>query len=151
VRYWLAPAAADRFWISVLAAGFVCYGTLPWLHLRPPRNLGLDNATGTRTPTPSHETSRAGLHGMLRRFNEWFLDMTSVGASTFPSGHVATASAAALMVTAASGVAGAPMLVLTALIAIATVAGKYHYAVDALAGLLAGAAGWLLGLLIASR
>src|SRR5262245_41213608 len=33
-----AGSVADlaRFWTSVLAAGLVCYGTLPWLVSRPP-------------------------------------------------------------------------------------------------------------------
>jgi hypothetical protein len=123
-------AAAGRFWTTVLLAGYVCYGTLPWLYLRPPRGL----------PDPDTTLST----GQLRTFNEWFLDTTSVGACTFPSGHVATACGAALIVTEASPAAGLVFLVLTALIATATVAGRYHYAIDAITGLLTGVSAWAL-------
>jgi hypothetical protein len=133
-RYAFHSPAAGRFWTSVLMAGYTCYGTLPWLHLRPPRRLS-DPDTTLST-------------GHLRIFNEWFLDTTSVGASTFPSGHVATACAAALIATEASPAAGLFFLLLTASIATATVAGRYHYAIDAITGLLTGVSAWALARLL---
>ena len=33
---------ADEFWMAALTAGFVCYGTLPWVQTRPPRALAAD-------------------------------------------------------------------------------------------------------------
>ena len=37
---WLkgSPGDIERFWLTVLVAGYGCYATLPWLVSRPPRN-----------------------------------------------------------------------------------------------------------------
>ena len=119
----------DRFWTAVLIAGFGCYGVLPWLQTRPPRSI-----------EPAGPIDQRPL--ALRRLNLAVLDHGSVRVNTLPSGHAATALAAAL-------VGGQlmpdrlPGLVAVALaIAVATVVGRYHYTVDTVLGLAVGVAAW---------
>ena len=64
---------------------------------------------------------------------------TSIGFNTFPSGHVAGSLAVALAVSEAVPAATIPMLVGAALISVSTVIGRYHYAVDGIAGVAADA------------
>ncbi|MGH9346515.1 MAG: phosphatase PAP2 family protein [Vicinamibacterales bacterium] len=113
----------ERFWLGVLAAGYMCYGTLPWTTARPPWRM-----TG-------QEAARLG----LARVNVQVLGRLSHQFVTFPSGHVAVATAAALGAARVSPAAGAGLGVLVALIAVAAVAGRYHYLVDVLLGLFVGA------------
>ena len=122
-------AEADRFWVAVLVASFGCYGILPWLHTRPPRSI--------EPAGPIDQRSLA-----LRRLNMAVLDRVSVQVNTLPSGHAATALAAALVVgELLPGLL--PVLVAGALaIALATVIGRYHYAVDTILGLAVGIVGW---------
>ena len=122
-------AEADRFWVAVLVASFGCYGMLPWLQTRPPRSI-----------EPTGPIDQRGL--ALRRLNMAMLDRVSVRVNTLPSGHAATALAAALVVgELLPGLL--PVLVTIALtIALATVVGRYHFTVDTVLGLAVGVAGW---------
>jgi hypothetical protein len=70
----------------------------------------------------------------LRRLNAIILDGASIQANTLPSGHVSGAVAAALGVLAVDAVVGAWLLAAAGLIAIAAVAGRYHYLVDCITG-----------------
>jgi membrane-associated phospholipid phosphatase len=54
--------------------------------------------------------------------------------NTFPSGHVAVTIAVAVGVISTLPVTGAILLGLAASISVACVVGRYHYAVDVLAG-----------------
>jgi membrane-associated phospholipid phosphatase len=121
-------ADVDRFWTSVLVAGYACYFSLPWLVSRPPRSLHEAEA----------ETSP------VRRLNLQVLGRVSHGWNTFPSGHVAVALAAAVAVAAVSAGAGALFLMVAGGITFGSVAGRYHYAVDAVTGVLVAAAAWTL-------
>jgi len=116
----------DRFWTAVLAAGYVCYFSLPWLVSRPPRLLEQAVVDGSR----------------LRRLNLRVLDRFSHGWNTFPSGHVAVAVAAALSVMCVSARAGVVFLIVAAGISVGSVSGRYHYAIDALAGIGVGVIAW---------
>ena len=119
----------DDVWLAVLIAGYVCYGLLPWLPTRPPRLL--------------EATDEGGADG-VRRVNLAILERGSVGANTLPSGHAATAVAAALVVCSHAPLAGAAFLVAAAAIAAATVIGRYHYAVDTVLGVIVGVlAAWI--------
>lgn len=126
---------ANRFWTSVLVAALPCYALLPWLETRPPRSVEPESALDTR-----------GL--VLRRANLRLLDAASVGANTFPSGHAAASLAAALAVGAVSPVAGAVFGILAISIATASVVGRYHYALDAVFGMLLGLAGFVVSRLV---
>jgi membrane-associated phospholipid phosphatase len=118
------PADVERFWMSVLSAGFVCYASLPWLLSRPPRTAS------------ASESIPAGV-GVL---NVFVLDRASHGWNTFPSGHVAVAGAAAWSVAHVSAPSGAAVGVAAAAVATGAVAGRYHYAIDVAAGMAVAAA-----------
>jgi hypothetical protein len=122
-------ADVDRFWTSVLGAGFLCYISLPWLVSRPPRVL----ESGADPPGPRRQS-------VVRRMNLHVLDRFSHGWNTFPSGHVAIAVAAALAVMSVAPHAGIAFTIVAAGIAVGSVSGRYHYAIDALAGILVGVA-----------
>ena len=121
---------ADEFWTALLAASFACYGMLPWIQTRPPRAFAADR--------PLYAPHRG-----LRRLNAVVLRRMSVQWNTFPSGHAASATAAALVVASTGyATAGAVFIFIAASITVATVLGRYHYLLDTLLGLLLGLAGW---------
>ena len=110
----------DRFWTTVLLAEYACYGILPLVPTRPPRALDRRR---------HHEPALT-----IRRFNLWMLAGASNGWNTFPSGHVAGSLACGLAVWPSLPAAGAALIAAAAMIAVASVVGRYHYAADALAG-----------------
>jgi membrane-associated phospholipid phosphatase len=118
---------ADRFWSVVLVADFVCFGVLPWVQTRPPRAFD------------AGEPWRSS----VRALNLRILGAASVKVNTFPSGHAAEALAVTLLVL------GAPWFVVLAMAAVAlaisagAVFGRYHYALDALAGWAVALCVWL--------
>jgi membrane-associated phospholipid phosphatase len=120
---------SDRFWTAVLLAAFGCYGVLPWLPTRPPRAI---EGAPVRSP------------GLVRRLNLRVLRLASVELNTFPSGHVAASLATALAVWARLPLIGLPLGLLALAIAIGSVAGRYHYAADALAGAVLALLGFLI-------
>ena len=116
----------DEF-LFVFAVGvLLCYAQFPFWPSEPPRVGFFDQ------DLPSYPTA-------FRRFNLWMLGNYGIHTSVFPSAHVAGAFAAAF-----GAYRALPerqwvsrfLLVMASLIAIATVYGRYHYVVDALAGLL---------------
>jgi membrane-associated phospholipid phosphatase len=112
--------AADRYWTTVSAAEYVAFGVLPWLPSRPPwvvDRLDPAHAVGIR---------RVGLEWVRR---------TSHHANTFPSGHTAGSLAVALAVWPFVPAAGAVLLAVALGIALGCVSGRYHYAVDVVAGI----------------
>jgi membrane-associated phospholipid phosphatase len=120
-------ADVSRYWLAVLLAGYACYGTLRWTAARPPRIV-----------TPGASTSA------LAATNAYVLSRVSHQLTTFPSGHVAVSTAAAVALipvcTTAAILAGGMALA----IAVAAVAGRYHYAVDVILGAVTGAVPALL-------
>jgi membrane-associated phospholipid phosphatase len=123
-----AAAHADRYWTAVLLAGALSYGALPWLATHPPR-VGQGHAAEIN-PLP------------VRAFNLRVQHHGSVKWNTFPSGHVATAFAAALTVAIVLPVWGSVLLALALAISIAAVTGGYHYVADIFAGGLTAAIGF---------
>jgi hypothetical protein len=115
-------ADVDRFWTAVLGAGFLCYISLPWLVSRPPRII--EDAIVDVSP--------------VRHINLHVLDRFSHGWNTFPSGHVAIAVAAALSIVSVAPDAGVAFLIVAAGIVVGSVSGRYHYTIDALAGIIVG-------------
>ncbi len=118
--------AMNDFWVAVLLATLFSYAVYPFFPLTPPRVLFAD------VPGPHVEP-------LLRRLNFWLLDHYSVQACIFPSGHVAAATAVALAVRKHVPRLGTLFVILAVNVALATVCGRYHYAVDAAAGALVGA------------
>jgi membrane-associated phospholipid phosphatase len=113
------PSEVARFWLTTLASGYACYLTLPWLVSRPPRQREGD-------PAP-RGVGVLNAFVLARVSHEW---------NTFPSGHVAVAWAAAWSVAQVSPSAGAVVALVAAAVAIGAAAGRYHYVVDVVAGVL---------------
>jgi membrane-associated phospholipid phosphatase len=125
-RAWSPGLDADRYWTGVVAAELACYGALPWIQTRTPGSLGDQTAIDARSIA-------------VRRFNRRVQQRASIQVNTFPSGHAAGAMATAL----AAGLV-VPSLItvlmpLALVIALASVIGRYHYALDSVLGLAVGA------------
>ena len=120
----------DHYWSVVLAAEFICYGMLPWIQTRPP--MLLEDA--------------AMLPPMcgVRRVNQMIAQRASIRANTIPSGHAAGAMATALVVMSAAPGIGMVFLVLAFSIAVASVLGRYHYAIDSVLGILVALLAWAI-------
>jgi len=118
------------YWTVVLLAAFSCYAVLPWVQTRPPRVL--------------EATAEQDRGDMLRRVSLGLTAQASIKANTVPSGHAATAVAAALAVWSVVPAPGVVLLVLAASIGIATVLGRYHYLVDTVLGILVALVIWML-------
>jgi membrane-associated phospholipid phosphatase len=122
-------AARDHFWTAVLLASLTCYFLFPFFPLAPPREL-FNDLPGPRVAP------------LLRALNHWFLGHYAVGASLFPSAHVASTTAMALVMRNYLPRLGWVFVVVAASIALATIYGRYHYALDAMAGILVGMAAY---------
>jgi len=122
----------DEYWSVVLAAEFICYGMLPWIQTRPPMIRGAHGEVG-------------GLGEVgVRRLNQLIARRASIRANTIPSGHAAGAMATALVVTSVAPAIGRLFLVLAVSIAIASVLGRYHYAIDSVLGILVALLAWAI-------
>lgn len=128
---------ADHYWTVVLLAAYSSYGMLPFIQLRPPRMLG-------------EKWSEPLLGGKVRALNLWILKHASIHANTFPSGHVASTTACALILLRVAPLwVGALFLLLAISIALGAVIGRYHYAADAVLGALAASVAFLADTAIA--
>jgi membrane-associated phospholipid phosphatase len=122
---------ADHFWTVVLLATYTSYGMLPFIQTRPPRMLG-------------EKWSAALPAGKMRALNLWVLRHASIHANTFPSGHVASSTACALVLLRLGPLwVGLGFLLVAISIALGAVAGRYHYAADAILGFLVASAAFL--------
>jgi membrane-associated phospholipid phosphatase len=124
-------AHADRFWTLVLIGEFGSFGMLPWIQTRPPRDVEPPGVIDQR-------------RFFFRDINQAMVRTTSIGVNTFPSGHVAGSLAVAIAVSEALPAATVPMLAAAALISVSTVIGRYHYAVDAIAGVALTLTAWIV-------
>jgi hypothetical protein len=115
----------DRFWTVVLVTDFICFGMLPWIQSRPPRAI------------EGGEPWRSS----FRAFNLRMLGATSINVNTCPSGHVAEALAAALLVSTGSAPVFAVMMLAATAVSAGAIYGRYHYAIDALSG-------WVVALVV---
>jgi membrane-associated phospholipid phosphatase len=114
----------DRFHRIFFAGTLAAYALLPLFPSASPR---LIDPGGWDPPMNA-----------IRQFNVWFLDHVDIHSSVFPSGHVAASFSAAFgLVTALPERRriGSAAVVLALLIAVATVYGRYHYAVDVVASI----------------
>jgi len=114
----------DRFLFTLALAVLSVYVLLPFFPSEPPRTVypGED--------FPIYST-------VFRRFNSWLLGGYGIHTGVFPSAHVSSSLASALTmirILPEHKWVGRLLLVLAILIAAATVYGRYHYFVDALAG-----------------
>jgi membrane-associated phospholipid phosphatase len=125
----VAPVPSpDRFWTVVLVTDYVCFAMLPWVQTRPPR------VVENQEPWQSS----------VRTLNLRLLGSTSIHVNTCPSGHAAEAAATALLLLASPLPVVVGMVFIALAISAGAVLGRYHYALDALAGWLVAVAVWLL-------
>jgi len=114
----------DFFWTVVLAPTFLCHLIVSFYQTLPPwkyRSLSVE--------------------GFSRKINFLVIHHASIQINTFPSAHVAASMAVAFAMLHFHLVAGLLFLFLGVSITIATVVGRYHYAADAVWGVVL-AAGW---------
>ncbi len=115
----------DRFLVVLLLGTLLSYALYPFFPSEPPRTV----FPGEDAPA---------VNTLFRRFNWWLLGGGGIHTSVFPSGHVSHAFAGALGMLRAlprRRWVGRALFALAVSIALATVYGRYHYAVDAVAGL----------------
>lgn len=124
-----SPESLGRYWTTVLLAEVACYAALPWLQSRPPRAL--------EAPAPT------GRPGPIRRLNLWLLRHGSIQANTLPSAHAAGALVVGLAVHSALPATGALFITIGVGITLATVLGRYHYAIDSILGVAVAIVAWL--------
>lgn len=107
-----------------LLGTLLAYALFPYFPSEPPRTLfGGTDLPNITTP--------------LRRLNLWIVGGYGIHSSVFPSAHVSSAFSAGwalLRYLPEKKRFGILLLVYAASVALATVYGRYHYAVDALAG-----------------
>jgi membrane-associated phospholipid phosphatase len=116
----------DLYWSTVLTATYLCYLVIPFASSLPPRLI-------------HHCTSSSPL-SKVHSFNLFILRNASIQINTFPSAHVASTMACALVLLRFAPIGGAAFLVVSLSIAAAAVLGRYHYTPDVvLGGLLATA------------
>jgi membrane-associated phospholipid phosphatase len=97
---------------------------LPFLQTRPPRAIG--EKWSARLP-----------HTKIRAFNLGILRHASIHANTFPSGHVASSVGCALiLLRLAPTWVGLIFLWVAISISLGAIAGRYHYAADAVAAVI---------------
>ena len=112
-------AQANRYWTMVLAADLGAFAPLSVFQTRPPWVL---------------EKPAVLAASRIHRLASYVVKNATTGVNTCPSGHVAVTIAVALGVFPSLPLAGVVLLLCAASIAVACVVGRYHYAVDVLAG-----------------
>lgn len=125
----------DDFYSILLLGMLTAYAFYPWFPSTTPRLLYPDVA-------PAMDT-------LMRRVNLAVLGEYGITASVFPSGHTACAFSAAfglLHLLPRNRGYGYGVLALAILIAVATVYGRYHYAVDTVAGMATALLAWCYAL-----
>lgn len=116
---------ANRYWTMVLAADLGAFAPLSVFQTRPPWAI---------------EKPAVLAASRLHRLASYVVKNGTTGVNTFPSGHVAVTIAVAFGVMPSLPLAGAALLVCAASISVACVVGRYHYAVDVIAGAALGLA-----------
>jgi len=132
-------AAADFYWIVVVLASDICFAVTIFVPAMPPRLIP-EQAAESRVAANS-----------VRKLNLEVLNRGSIQAITFPSAHVASTTAVALVLTRFMPLTGAIFLVIAASIAIGAFLGRYHYFLDVAVGALEAAAVFLFCLLVFRR
>jgi membrane-associated phospholipid phosphatase len=113
------------FWFVLLMSTYICYAVTPFVPAFPPRSLIYEQAA---TSAPAKHPNRG------RIFNRWILKHGSIHAISFPSAHVASAFAIALVFLRYALPIGLVFLAVAVLISLGAVVGRYHYALDVLLG-----------------
>jgi membrane-associated phospholipid phosphatase len=115
-------ADADFYWIVVVLASDICFAITIFVPAMPPR---LVPAVAAEFKVTANE---------VRKLNLEVLNHGSIQAITFPSAHVASTVAVALVLTRFLPMTGAIFLVVAVSIAIGAFLGRYHYFLDVALG-----------------
>jgi membrane-associated phospholipid phosphatase len=115
----------NGFWLVVLIATYLCYAITPFVPAFPPRSIINEQPVGS---APAKAANKG------RIFNLFILQHGSIHAISFPSAHVASAFAIALVLLHYAPLIGAAFLIIAILISLGAVIGRYHYALDVLLG-----------------
>ena len=132
-----ARKRSERYLLILVLGVLLSYAQFPFWPSEPPR------AVFPGEDAPSMQT-------IFRRFNWFLLGGYGIHTSVFPSAHVSGAFAAAFGVRQAlpeKPWVWRSLLAMAVLIATATVYGRYHYVVDAVAGFAVSVVALALGLL----
>lgn len=117
-------STADQYWTNVVLSSDLCFVSTIFLPALPPRLLAADAAMPSIPRTE------------LRSMNLEVLKRGSIQAITFPSAHVASTMAVALVLLRVIPACGAVFLFIALSIACGAFLGRYHYAWDVAAGAL---------------
>lgn len=115
----------DQLWMAYLAGTLGAYALFPYFPSDPPRLL-----------FPSSDLPH--INTVLRQVNLYIVGGYGIHSSVFPSAHVSSAFSAAwglLMTIPEKRWIGWSVAAYAAVVSVATIYGRYHYGVDALAGL----------------
>jgi membrane-associated phospholipid phosphatase len=112
--------AADQFWTVVLLPLYFCHACTILFPSLPPRLVEGDEAACTQSRT----------HAL----SAWLLRHGSITVNTFPSGHVASTFAVALVLLKLTPAAGIVCLWIAGSVTVATAVLRYHYSIDAVLG-----------------
>jgi membrane-associated phospholipid phosphatase len=115
----------NGFWFVLLVSTYLCYAITPFVPAFPPRAL-------IKEQPAAKEAVKKANKGRI--FNGWILHHGSIHAISFPSAHVASAFAIALVLLYYDRWVGMIFLVIAILISLGAVVGRYHYALDVLLG-----------------
>lgn len=121
-----------RFLLILFAGTFAAYALLPFVPVVSPRVA----FPGTDLPAWQNP---------VRHLNTWLLDNMDISTSVFPSGHVAVAFSSAwglLSTLRGRRRIWVTSLAVASLVYLATIYGRYHYAVDGLASILISLVAW---------
>jgi membrane-associated phospholipid phosphatase len=115
--------------VLIMSAFYVCYVTFAFFPVAGPRYM---------LPLPHNAATAV----WPARVTQRLLDSAGAWGTAFPSSHVAAALVAGLAAGRCWRPLGAVLLPAAVLLALATVYGQFHYAIDAVAGALVAAAVW---------
>lgn len=126
---------ADRFLTTLFLGVFPAYASLPLFPVHSPRVI-----------FPGQDLPH--FNAFPRTLNTWLLDNLDISTSVFPSGHVAVAFSVAfalMTVLPHRRSVWRTAFALAVVVYMATIYGRYHYAVDGLASFVLAATGCWIG------
>ncbi len=142
ILYFSGARSRSGNYLLVLFLGtLTAYALIPFFPVASPRDV----YPGTDLPS---------FGSIPRSINVWLLDHMDITTGVFPSGHVAVAFSSAfglLYAVPARRKLWLAAFFAAALVYIATIYGRYHYAVDGLASIAISAVAWRLSMRVGSR
>ncbi len=113
---------SQDFWLMVLPPSYFCYAVVAFVQTLPPRVL----EKGMPAVFPDC--------GKIRAFNIGIIRHAGIQVNTFPSAHAAASMAVALALLPLAPIAGWILVWIAVSIALAAVAGRYHFSADVFLG-----------------